>query len=412
MNYSNLFKIALRAIAANKMRSFLTALGIIIGIAAVITMLAIGQGTKQSIKSNISEMGSNMIMISPGADMRGGVRQDASSMETLKQADYESIKDECNYISGISPTVNSSGQWIYGSNNTPSSIYGVNRDYLRIRQLNVADGEMFTEADIKSAAKVCVLGQTIVDNLFPDGSDPVGRVVRFNSIPFRVVGVLKKKGYNSMGMDQDDLALAPYTTVMKRILAQTYLQGIVCSAVTEEASEPAQNQISEILRRNHKLKDATDNTEADDDDFTIRSQEEIASMMDSTMTTLTILLGSVAGISLLVGGIGIMNIMYVSVTERTREIGLRMSVGARGIDILNQFLIEAIMLSVTGGIIGVLLGVGISLGIQSLAHLPVVIEPWSIIMSFAVCTFTGVFFGWYPAKKAARLDPIEAIRYE
>lgn len=412
MNYSNLFKIALRAIAANKMRSFLTALGIIIGIAAVITMLAIGQGTKQSIKNNISEMGSNMIMISPGADMRGGVRQDASSMETLKQADYESIKDECNYISGISPTVNSSGQWIYGSNNTPSSIYGVNRDYLRIRQLNVADGEMFTEADIKSAAKVCVLGQTIVDNLFPDGSDPVGRVVRFNSIPFRVVGVLKKKGYNSMGMDQDDLALAPYTTVMKRILAQTYLQGIVCSAVTEEASEPAQDQISEILRRNHKLKDATDNTEADDDDFTIRSQEEIASMMDSTMTTLTILLGSVAGISLLVGGIGIMNIMYVSVTERTREIGLRMSVGARGIDILNQFLIEAIMLSVTGGIIGVLLGVGISLGIQSLAHLPVVIEPWSIIMSFAVCTFTGVFFGWYPAKKAARLDPIEAIRYE
>ncbi|WP_306571825.1 ABC transporter permease [Segatella buccae] len=412
MNYSNLFKIALRAIAANKMRSFLTALGIIIGIAAVITMLAIGQGTKQSIKSNISEMGSNMIMISPGADMRGGVRQDASSMETLKQADYESIKDECNYISGISPTVNSSGQWIYGSNNTPSSIYGVNRDYLRIRQLNVADGEMFTEADIKSAAKVCVLGQTIVDNLFPDGSDPVGRVVRFNSIPFRVVGVLKKKGYNSMGMDQDDLALAPYTTVMKRILAQTYLQGIVCSAVTEQASEPAQDQISEILRRNHKLKDATDNTEADDDDFTIRSQEEIASMMDSTMTTLTILLGSVAGISLLVGGIGIMNIMYVSVTERTREIGLRMSVGARGIDILNQFLIEAIMLSVTGGIIGVLLGVGISLGIQSLAHLPVVIEPWSIIMSFAVCTFTGVFFGWYPAKKAARLDPIEAIRYE
>lgn len=412
MNYSNLFKIALRAIAANKMRSFLTALGIIIGIAAVITMLAIGQGTKQSIKSNISEMGSNMIMISPGADMRGGVRQDASSMETLKQADYESIKDECNYISGISPTVNSSGQWIYGSNNTPSSIYGVNRDYLRIRQLSVADGEMFTEADIKSAAKVCVLGQTIVDNLFPDGSDPVGRVVRFNSIPFRVVGVLKKKGYNSMGMDQDDLALAPYTTVMKRILAQTYLQGIVCSAVTEEASEPAQDQISKILRRNHKLKDATDNTEADGDDFTIRSQEEIASMMDSTMTTLTILLGSVAGISLLVGGIGIMNIMYVSVTERTREIGLRMSVGARGIDILNQFLIEAIMLSVTGGIIGVLLGVGISLGIQSLAHLPVVIEPWSIIMSFAVCTFTGVFFGWYPAKKAARLDPIEAIRYE
>ncbi len=412
MNYQNLFKIAIRAIAANKMRSFLTALGIIIGIAAVITMLAIGQGSKASIKANIAEMGSNMIMISPGADMRGGVRQDASAMETLKQADYQTIKDECNYISAISPTVNSSGQWINGNNNTQSSIYGVNQDYLSIRQLKVADGEMFTDNDIKAAAKVCILGQTVVDYLFPDGSDPVGKVVRFNSIPFRVVGVLKKKGYNSMGMDQDDLVLAPYTTVMKRILAQTYLGGIVCSAITEEASQPAQDQITEILRRNHKLKDATDTTEADEDDFNIRSQEEISSMMNSTMSTITILLGSVAGISLLVGGIGIMNIMYVSVTERTREIGLRMSVGARGVDILNQFLIEAILLSVTGGVIGVLLGVSLSEGLQQFLHVATQIEPWSIIMSFAVCTFTGVFFGWYPAKKAARLDPIEAIRYE
>ena len=412
MNYQNLFKIAIRAIAANKMRSFLTALGIIIGIAAVITMLAIGQGSKASIKANIAEMGSNMIMISPGADMRGGVRQDASSMETLKQADYQSIKDECNYISAISPTVNSSGQWIYGNNNTQSSIYGVNQDYLSIRQLKVADGEMFTDTDIKAASKVCILGQTVVDYLFPDGSDPIGKVVRFNSIPFRVIGVLKKKGYNSMGMDQDDLVLAPYTTVMKRIMAQTYLGGIVCSAITEEASQPAQDQITEILRRNHKLKDATDTTEADEDDFNIRSQEEISSMMNSTMSTITILLGSVAGISLLVGGIGIMNIMYVSVTERTREIGLRMSVGARGIDILNQFLIEAILLSVTGGIIGVILGVSFSLSLNYFFHIATQIEPWSIIMSFAVCTFTGVFFGWYPAKKAARLDPIEAIRYE
>lgn len=412
MNYQNLFKIAIRAIAANKMRSFLTALGIIIGIAAVITMLAIGQGSKASIKANIAEMGSNMIMISPGADMRGGVRQDASSMETLKQADYESIKEDCNYISAISPTVNSSGQWIYGNNNTQSPIYGVNQDYLSIRQLKVADGEMFTDTDIKAAAKVCILGQTVVDYLFPDGSDPIGKVVRFNSIPFRVIGVLQKKGYNSMGMDQDDLVLAPYTTVMKRILAQTYLGGIVCSAITEEASQPAQDQISEILRHNHKLKDATETTEADEDDFNIRSQEEISSMMNSTMSTITILLGSVAGISLLVGGIGIMNIMYVSVTERTREIGLRMSVGARGIDILNQFLIEAILLSVTGGIIGVILGVSLSLSLNAFLHIATQIEPWSIIMSFAVCTFTGVFFGWYPAKKAARLDPIEAIRYE
>ena len=412
MNITNLFKIALRAIAANKTRSFLTALGIIIGIASVITMLAIGQGTKKSIQANISEMGSNMIMISPGADMRGGVRQDASSMETLKMADYEAIKEGCTYVKAVSPMVQSSGQFIYGNNNAPSSVYGVNQDYLEIRQLTVADGEMFTDADIKSSSKVCVLGQTVVDNLFGDGVDPIGKVIRFKSIPFRVVGVLKKKGYNSMGMDQDDLVLAPYTSVMKRILAQTYLSGIQCSAITEGVTDKATEEISEILRRNHKLKEGDGGMPGDEDDFNIRSQEELSSMMDSTTNMLTILLGAVAGISLIVGGIGIMNIMYVSVTERTREIGLRMSVGARGIDILNQFLIEAIMLSVTGGIIGVALGVGVSYAINSLAHWPVYIQPWSIVMSFAVCTFTGVFFGWYPAKKAARLDPIEAIRYE
>ena len=412
MNYSNLFKIALRAIAANKTRSFLTALGIIIGIASVITMLAVGQGTKRSIQSSISEMGSNMIMISPGADMRGGVMQDASSMETLKMTDYENIKDECNYVTAVSPTVQSSGQFIFGNNNTPSSVYGVSQDYLEIRQLKVADGEMFTDADIKASAKVCILGQTVVDNLFPDGSDPIGKVVRFNSIPFRVVGVLKKKGYNSMGMDQDDLVLAPYTTVMKRILAQTYLQGIVCSAITEGVTDQATEEISSILRRNHKLKDATDDFEGDEDDFTIRTQEEISSMMDTTTSMLTILLGCVAGISLIVGGIGIMNIMYVSVTERTREIGLRMSVGARGIDILNQFLIEAILLSLTGGVIGVLFGVGLSMAIKFLVNWPTYVQVWSIVMSFAVCTLTGIFFGWYPAKKAASLDPIEALRYE
>lgn len=412
MNYSNLIKIALRAIAVNKMRSFLTALGIIIGVGSVITMLAIGQGSKKSIQTNVAEMGSNMIMIQPGQDMRGGVRQDASAMETLKMTDYQNIKDQCDYISAISPTVTNSGQWIYGNNNTPSSIYGVNLDYLTIRQLTVEDGEMFTDTDIKTASKVCVLGQTIVSNLFPDGSDPIGKVVRFGSIPFRVIGVLKKKGYNSMGMDQDDLALAPYTTVMKRILAQTYLGGITCSAITEDLTDKATKQITEILRHDHKLKDANDTSEADNDDFNIRSQEELASMMNSTTDTMTILLGCVAGISLIVGGIGIMNIMYVSVTERTREIGLRMSVGARGIDILNQFLIEAILLSITGGIIGVLLGIGASYAVNFIAHWPISIQLWSIIMSFAVCTFTGVFFGWYPAKKAAQLDPIEAIRYE
>ena len=412
MNYTNLLKIALRAIAANKTRSFLTALGIIIGIASVITMLAVGQGTKQSIQANIAEMGSNMIMISPGADRRGGVRQEASSMETLKLTDYETIKDECKYIKAVSPMVSSSGQFIYGNENTPSTIYGVNQDYLEIRQISVADGEVFTDSEVKTSAKVCILGQTVVDNLFPDGSDPIGKVVRFNSIPFRVIGVLKKKGYNSMGMDQDDLVLAPYTAVMKRILAQTYLSGIQCSAITEGATDKATEEISTILRRNHKLKEATETTEADEDDFTIRSQEELASMMNSTTDMLTILLGCVAGISLVVGGIGIMNIMYVSVTERTREIGLRMSVGARGMDILNQFLIEAILLSVTGGIIGVALGIGASYSIKLFAHWPIAIQAWTIVMSFAVCTFTGVFFGWYPAKKAAQLDPIEALRYE
>lgn len=412
MNYSNLFKIALRAIAANKMRSFLTALGIIIGVASVITMLAIGQGFKRSIQANISQMGSNMIMIHPGQDMRGGVRQDASSMETLKLTDYQTLKDECNYIKGISPVVTSSGQFIYGNNNTQSTIYGVNTEYLGIRQLSVSDGECFTDQDIKSSAKVCILGQTVVDYLFPNGGDPIGKVVRFNSIPFRVVGVLKKKGYNSMGMDQDDLVLAPYTTVMKRILAQTYLGEIQASAITEGVTEQAVNEMTQILRRTHKLKDATDTSDADENDFNIRSQEELSTMMNSTTNMLTILLGCVAGISLIVGGIGIMNIMYVSVTERTREIGLRMSVGARGVDILNQFLIEAILLSVTGGLIGIILGVAASYAVKLIANWPIYIELWTILMSFAVCTFTGVFFGWYPAKKAAMLDPIEAIRYE
>ena len=412
MNTTNLFKIALKAIAANKLRSFLTALGIIIGVASVIAMLAIGQGSKRSIRKQISEMGSNMIMIHPGADMRGGVRQDASDMQTLKLEDYESIRNEAKYLAAISPSVNSSGQFIYGNNNTPSTIYGVNEDYLTIRQLQVEDGELFTDQDIKTAAKVCILGKTVVDNLFPDGGDPIGKVVRFNSIPFRVIGVLKSKGYNSMGMDQDDLALVPYTTVMKRILAITYLQGINCSAITEDATDKAISEITDILRKNHKLKEATETTPADEDDFTIRSQEEMASMMNSTMNLLTILLGSVAGISLLVGGIGIMNIMYVSVTERTKEIGLRMSVGARGVDILSQFLIEAAILSVAGGIIGVLMGIGAAYIIKVAAHMPIYIQMWSIIMSFGVCTFIGIFFGWYPAKKAANMDPIEAIRYE
>ena len=406
MNGTNLFKIALRALANNKLRAFLTMLGIIIGVASVIAMLAIGQGSKRSIQQQISEMGSNMIMIHPGAEMRGGVRQDPSAMQTLKLENYEKLSEECTYLSGISPNVSSSGQLVAGSNNYPSSVSGVSIDYLNIRQLSVEQGEMFSENDIRTAAKVCVIGKTIVDNLFPDGSDPIGKVIRCNQIPMRVVGVLKSKGYNSMGQDQDDVVLAPYTTVMKRLLAQTYLGGIFASALTEDMTEEAVEEITSILRREHKLK-ATD-----DDDFTIRTQQELSSMLNTTTDLMTTLLACIAGISLVVGGIGIMNIMYVSVTERTREIGLRMSVGARGVDILSQFLIEAILISITGGVIGVIIGCGASFMIKSIAHWPGFIQPWSVLLSFAVCTITGVFFGWYPAKKAADLDPIDAIRYE
>ena len=406
MNGSNLIKIAIRALANNKLRGFLTMLGIIIGVASVITMLAIGQGSKRSIQAQISEMGSNMIMIHPGADVRGGVRQDASAMETLKLQDYEDIVDETRFVSAVSPSVNSSGQAIYGANNAPTTVYGISPDYLEIRRYKVEDGDMFTEQDIQTAAKVCVVGKTVVDNLFPDGSNPVGKVIRFQKLPFRIVGVLESKGYNSMGMDQDDLILAPYTTIQKKVLAITHLQGITCSALKEEYTDQAIDEISEILRRNHKLK------ESDDDDFTIRSQQELSTMLTSTTDMMTVLLAAVAGISLLVGGIGIMNIMYVSVTERTREIGLRMSIGAKGIDILAQFLIESILISVTGGLIGVVFGVGAALVVNGVAHFPIYIQPWSVVLSFAVCTVTGVFFGWYPAKKAAQLDPIEAIRYE
>ena len=407
MNVINLFKIALRAIAANKLRSFLTMLGIIIGVASVIAMLAIGQGSKQSIQANIAEMGSNMIMIRPGQDKGpGGARGDASEMQSLKLKDYETLCEQAKYLAAISPSVSASGQFIYGNNNTPSTVYGISPDYMEIRRLQVEDGEMFTADAIKTSAKVCLIGKTVADNLFPDGQDPVGRVIRYKSIPLRVIGVIKAKGYNSFGMDQDDMVLAPYTTVMKRILSITYLQGINASALTEDMTDQAIDDISELLRQNHKIK------EGDEDDFTIRSQQEMMQMMNSTSDTMTILLLVVACISLVVGGIGIMNIMYVSVTERTKEIGLRMSVGARGIDILNQFLIESVLLSVTGGLIGVLVGVGVALGINVFAHWPIQIQPWSVLLSFAVCSATGIFFGWYPAKKAASLDPIEALRYE
>lgn len=406
MNFANLFRIALKALGNNKFRGFLTMLGIIIGVGSVITMLAIGQGSKKSIQAEISEMGSNMIMIHPGEDMRGGVRLSADDMQTLKVKDFEDIRQECGHVSLVSPSVNSTGQAVYGANNTPTSVYGVNEEFLDIRGYRVQDGDIFSEQDIKTAAKVCLVGKTVIDQLFTNGENPVGKVIRFGSIPFRIVGVLESKGYNSMGMDQDNLIITPYTTVMKRILAVTYLQEIVCSALSEEYTDEAISEITDVLRRNHKLK------EADDDDFNIRSQQELSSMMTSTSDMMSTLLAAVAGISLLVGGIGIMNIMYVSVTERTKEIGLRMSIGAKGRDILAQFLIEATLISITGGLLGVILGVAASYIVKAVLSYPILIQPWSIVVSFLVCTIIGIFFGWYPARKASNLDPIEAIRYE
>lgn len=405
MNILNLFKVALRAIASNKFRSFLSMLGIIIGVAAVIIMMAIGQGSKESIRANISKMGTNIIMIRPGADMRGGVRQDPSAMQTLKVEDYQKILSDKTYISYVSPEVTASGQAINGANNTNTSVYGESPDYLDIKQWAVEDGEGFTEEDVKKSAKVCIIGKTVKDELFPNGQDPVGHTIRFKSIPFRVVGVLKSKGYNNFGMDQDNLIIAPYTTVMKRILAQTYLNSINCSALTEGMTNDAIDELTSILRANHKL------AEGAEDDFTIRSQEEMMETMSSTMDTITIILVVAAAFSLLVAGIGIMNIMLVSVTERTREIGLRMSVGATGLDISNQFLIESIMISITGGILGIFVGYLGTLAC-GLFNLPTSIPLWSILVSFAVCTLIGVGFGYFPAQKAANMDPIEAIRYE
>ena len=406
MNVTNLLKIALRALNNNKLRGFLTMLGIIIGVASVITMLAIGQGSKRSIQAQITEMGSNMIMIHPGKDRMGGVRQSAEDMQSLKLEDFQAIYNESRYLSSISPSVNSSGQVIYGANNYPTTIYGINQEYLDIRKLSIDQGEVFTDQDIISSAKVCLLGKTITDNIFTNGEDPIGKIIRFNKIPFKVIGTLTPKGYNSMGMDQDDIILAPYTTIQKRILAITHLQGIYASALSEDFTDQACEEIAEILRRNHKLK------EGDEDNFDIRSQQELSSMLSSTTDMMTILLACIAGISLIVGGIGIMNIMYVSVTERTREIGLRMSIGAKGRDILAQFLIEAILISITGGLIGIILGVGASFIVKNILNWPIYIQPWSVLLSFAVCSITGIFFGWYPAQKASNLDPIEAIRYE
>ena len=405
MNFLNLIKIAWKAILLNKTRAMLTMLGIIIGVASVIAMLAIGEGSKESIKKNISSMGANLITIRPGAGMMGGVRSDPSSMQTLTLNDYKTLKTQTHYIKNISPMVNGSGQSIAGSNNWPTTIYGASPEYLSIRDWSVEKGSMFTEDDIESYAKVAVIGKTVQENLFPN-EDPIGKMIRFKNIPFKVIGILKEKGENTFGQDQDDIIIAPYTAVQKRILAQKYLQSIVASSIGEDDSEAAVNEITTIMEKQHNIK------EGDDNDFNVSSQQEIISTFSSTSEMLTVLLVAIASISLIVGGIGIMNIMYVSVKERTKEIGLRMAIGAKGKDILLQFLIESVLISITGGILGVFIGLGATFAIKQFAGWPVSITMSSIVISFAVCTITGVFFGWYPARKAAQSDPINALRYE
>jgi len=403
----NLIKLAIKALRRNKLRAFLTMLGIIIGVAAVIAMMAIGQGSKESIRSSLSGMGSNMITIFPQSNLQGGVRMGGSSFQSLTMKDVNAIQKKATKIDGISPVVNSSGQVVNGGKNWPTSIYGVSPDYLHIRQFSLKDGVNFSEKDILTSAKVCLLGQTVIDNIFNPGENPIGKYIRFGKTPFQVIGVLTPKGQSNFGQDQDDIILAPYTTVQNRITASTvYLNQILVSAISEAASDSATEQVTSILRSSHKL------TDQQQDDFNVRTQAELISMISSTSSMMTVLLTSIAGISLLIGGIGIMNIMYVSVTERTKEIGLRMAIGARGSDILMQFLIEAVIISITGGLIGVGLGLLSSFLITQIAHWPVLISETSIIISFLVCGITGVFFGYYPAQKASRLDPIEALRYE
>jgi len=403
----NLLRIALKALQRNKLRAFLTMLGIIIGVASVISMVAIGQGSKQSIQQQLSGMGSNMIIIRPNSNIAAGARLDATSVQTLTLDDVKTLQKQAQHLSAVSPLASARGQAINGNNNWPTSIQGVSTQYLDIiRQWPLKDGVPFQEKDIVAASKVCLLGQTVVTNLFPNGDNPIGKYIRFGKIPFLVIGTLSAKGESAFGQDQDDVIIAPFTTVQKRILSTIYLQNIYTSATDAASNDAAAAEISTIMRASHRLKPT------DDDDFAVRTMQELINTFSSTSQLLTILLAAIAGISLLVGGIGIMNIMYVSVTERTREIGLRMSIGARGKDILLQFLTEAILISITGGLIGVALGITASRLVTYFLSWPTLITEYSIILSFLVCAVTGVFFGYYPAQKASRLDPIEALRYE
>lgn len=404
MTYSNLFRIAVRALFRNKLRAILTMLGIVIGVASVIAMLAIGEGSKQNIRSEISSMGTNMIIIVPIT--KGRLTLGSSGLTAMKYKDVETLRNEAVTLASVSPEVRASGQVICGNENTETDIYGVSEEYLAIRKLEVESGRLFTPNELRGMSKVCLLGQTVVDNLFGEGADPVGMTIRIKKLPFLVIGVLKDKGENGMGQDLDDLIIAPYTTVQRRLAAIDYITGIYASAISEDKGSAAIAEIKEILRRTHKLRDS------EEDNFAVMSQSELIKTASSITDILTYLLGAIAGISLLVGGIGIMNIMFVSVTERTREIGLRMSIGGRGSDILKQFLVESMLLSILGGLTGILFGYLIAQGAGKLMGSSVVITTQSVVLAFAVCFIIGVFFGWYPARKASNLNPIDALRYE
>ena len=406
MKFANLIKIAWQALLRNKTRALLTMLGIIIGIGSVIGMVSIGQSSTKSINNEIAEMGTNNVMVMRASQRQGGVNIGSGSVKSLTASDVDAIMEGTPYISMASPVVNATVQTVYGSNNWPGSVRGANEHYLEINKFEIASGSNITAEDVRSSAKVVVIGKTVADNLFTNGENPLGKVIRLGKIPVKVIGILESKGQNQMGMDQDDVIVAPYTTVQKRMLAITHIHMISSSAITEDASDLAVADIEKILRRTHKIK------AGDPDDFEVRTQKQMLDMMNSVTSMLTILLAAVAAISLLVGGIGIMNIMYVTVTERTREIGLRMAVGARNRDILKQFLFESTIMSLAGGIIGMFFGVGLAWLASALLKWPFVLSFPTMGIAFIVCAAIGIFFGWYPARKAANLDPITALRYE
>jgi putative ABC transport system permease protein len=405
MKWKNLIKVAFKSIVKNKMRTLLTMLGIIIGVAAVIVMVAIGKGAEKRIQDQIASMGTNLITIFPGSMQTRGVRMGPDSGVRLTLDDVERVKKNATLVQAVSPMVRSGAQLVGGSGNWNSSVWGVSEQYLEIRDWPLSSGEFFSAADIRAQNKVCVIGQTIVKNLF-SGEEPVGQQLRVGKIPFRIIGVLKEKGQGAFGQDQDDLIIAPYSTVLYRMSGHVHVNQILVRVVSLEQMAQAQAEITAILRESHKI------PEGGDDDFTVRNQTDIASTAQETSNVLTMLLASIASISLLVGGIGIMNIMLVSVTERTHEIGIRMAIGARSQDILVQFLIEAIVLSLSGGLIGVLLGFLATAIVNMATDWSTVISPTNVLLSFGFAGAVGVFFGYYPARKAAALNPIEALRYE